>query len=66
MQSLDTIHDYLRSHSEEIGARILSSYPALHGADDAPFSAGFSNGARSISGPIPGDYGREQALAVGA
>ena len=36
MQSLDTIHDYLRSHSEEIGARILSSYPALHGADEAP------------------------------
>ena len=36
MQRLDTIHDYLRSHSEEIGARILSSYPALHGADEAP------------------------------
>ena len=36
MQSLDTIHDYLRSHSEEIGERILSSYPALHGADEAP------------------------------
>ena len=36
MQSLDTIHDYLRSHSEEIGARILSSYPALHGADETP------------------------------
>ena len=36
MQSLDTIHDYLTSHSEEIGARILSSYPALHGADEAP------------------------------
>jgi hypothetical protein len=36
MQSLDTIHDYLRTHSEEIGKRILSSYPALHGADEAP------------------------------
>src|SRR5271165_7150451 len=36
MQSLDTIHDYLRTHSEEIGNRILSSYPALHGADEAP------------------------------
>ena len=35
MQSLDTIHDYLRSHSEEIAARIFSSYPALHGADEA-------------------------------
>ena len=36
MQSLTSIHDYLRTHSEEIGARILSSYPALHGADEAP------------------------------
>jgi hypothetical protein len=36
MQSLDTIHDYLRTHSDEIGKRILSSYPALHGADEAP------------------------------
>ena len=36
MQNLDTIHDYLRSHSDEIGQRILSSYPALHGADEAP------------------------------
>ena len=35
MQRLDTIHDYLRSNSEEIGARILASYPALHGADEA-------------------------------
>ena len=32
MQSLDTIHDYLRAHSDKIGKRILSSYPALHGA----------------------------------
>ena len=38
MQRLDTIHDYLRSNSEEIGARILASYPALHGADEAPSS----------------------------
>jgi len=36
MQSLDTIHDYLRTHSEEIGKRILASYPALHGADETP------------------------------
>ena len=36
MQSLDTIHDYLRTHSDEIGKRILSSYPALHGADEGP------------------------------
>ena len=36
MQSLDTIHDYLARHSDEIGDRILSSYPALHGADETP------------------------------
>ena len=36
MQNLDTIHDYLRTHSEEIGERILSSYPALFGASEAP------------------------------
>ena len=30
MQNLTTIHDYLRSHSDEIGDRILSSYPALY------------------------------------
>jgi hypothetical protein len=36
MQNLDTIHDYLRTHSDEIGERILSSYPALHGADETP------------------------------
>jgi superfamily II DNA or RNA helicase len=38
MQSLDTIHDYLRCHSEEIGERILSSYPALYGATETPSS----------------------------
>src|SRR5258708_36793044 len=31
MQTLETINDYLRCHSDEIGRRILSSYPALHG-----------------------------------
>jgi len=36
MQSLDTIHDYSRTHSDEIGKRILGSFPALHGADEAP------------------------------
>ncbi|HVZ16025.1 MAG TPA: hypothetical protein VG897_02825, partial [Terriglobales bacterium] len=36
MQNLDTIHDYLSCHSEEIGERILSSYPALYGAQEAP------------------------------
>ena len=66
MQSLDTIHDYLRLHSEEIGARILSSYPALHGADETPSPADFQDGAYSVSGPIPGNHGREQAMAVGA
>jgi len=27
---------YLELHATELGARILSSYPALHGADDSP------------------------------
>jgi superfamily II DNA or RNA helicase len=36
MQSLDTIHEYLAQHSDEIGDRILLSYPALYGADEAP------------------------------
>ena len=36
MQNLETIHDYLRCHSDEIGERILCSYPALHGPDEAP------------------------------
>jgi hypothetical protein len=35
MQNIETIHDYLRSHSEEIGARILSSYPSLHSPGDS-------------------------------
>ncbi len=34
--NITDIATYLRSHSEEIGARILSSYAALHGADEAP------------------------------
>ena len=36
MQNLETIHDYLRTHSDEIGNRILASYPALFRADEAP------------------------------
>jgi len=38
MQNLDTIHDYLRTHSDEIGNRILASYPALFRTDEAPSS----------------------------
>jgi len=38
MQSLETIHDYLRCHSDEIGRRILSSYPSLHGPDETASS----------------------------
>ena len=34
--NITDIATYLRSHSDEIGKRILSSYPALHGADEAP------------------------------
>ena len=36
MQNLDTIHDYLRTHSDEIGNRILASYPALFRTDETP------------------------------
>jgi len=36
MQNLDSIHDYLRTHSDEIGNRILASYPALFRLDEAP------------------------------
>jgi superfamily II DNA or RNA helicase len=36
MQTLETIHDYLRCHSDEIGQRILSSYASLHGPDETP------------------------------
>jgi superfamily II DNA or RNA helicase len=35
MQNVETIHDYLRSHSAEIGSRILTSFPSLHAPDDA-------------------------------
>src|SRR5271166_2261337 len=31
----------------------------------SPFSVAFPNGARSISSPNAGNYGREQAVAVG-
>lgn len=36
MQTLQTPQDYLRVFSEELGNRILSSYPALFGATDTP------------------------------
>ena len=36
MQKLETLHDYLRAHSDEVGERILSSYPALFGAVESP------------------------------
>ncbi len=36
MQNVDTIHEYRERHSHEIGNQILASYPALHGADEAP------------------------------
>ncbi len=66
MQSLGTIHDYLRSHSVEIGERILSSYPALHGADETPSPLL----SRMVRVPYPAQslaiMGVKQALAVGA
>src|SRR5512146_1969916 len=36
MEKFETIHDYLAHHSDEIGNRILKSYPALYGADEVP------------------------------
>jgi len=36
MHNLDTIHDYLRAHSDEIGKRICSSYPSLFSTDEEP------------------------------
>jgi superfamily II DNA or RNA helicase len=34
--SITDIATYLARHSDEIGNRILTSYPALYGADEAP------------------------------
>src|SRR5271157_1048171 len=34
--NITDIATYLRAHSDEIGKRILSSYPALFGADEVP------------------------------
>lgn len=34
--NITDIATYLRTHSDEIGERILSSYPAMFGADEAP------------------------------
>jgi hypothetical protein len=36
MQNLTSLQNYLATHSEEIGTRILSSYPALFGTDESP------------------------------
>ena len=36
MQSPVDIYTYMQLHSAELGKRILSSYPALHGADETP------------------------------
>src|SRR5438552_10030030 len=55
MQSLETIHDYLRCHSDEIGQRILFSYPSLHGPDETPSSLI----SRMLRTPYPA-----QALAI--
>ena len=32
----ETISDYLRAHSDELGRRIIQSHPPLHSIDDAP------------------------------
>jgi hypothetical protein len=36
MENFETLHQYLAAHSDEIGERILSSYPALFGAEESP------------------------------
>ena len=36
MQSPVNIYTYMQLHSAELGNRILSSYPALHGVDETP------------------------------
>ncbi len=36
MQNLSSLQDYLAAHSEEIGTRILFSYPALFGTGESP------------------------------
>ena len=49
---------YLELHATELGARILSSYPALHGADDVSVSHTFAHVAPSLSRTGLGDHGR--------
>ena len=36
MEPITDIPTYLRAHAQELGARILESYPPLHGVDDLP------------------------------
>ena len=36
MPQLENIADYLRAHAQELGDRILESYPPLHAIDDPP------------------------------
>ena len=36
MPQLENIADYLRAHAQELGDRILESYPPLHSIDDPP------------------------------
>ena len=36
MPLLETIADYLRAHAQELGNRIVESYPPLHAIDDPP------------------------------
>ena len=36
LPQLENISDYLRAHAQELGDRILKSYPPLHSIDDTP------------------------------
>ena len=53
MQSLDTIHTYLSSHSEEIGKRILVIVPSPAWRRRSPVSTAFPDGCAFHIQPKP-------------
>ena len=65
MQNLDTIHDYLRTHSEEIGESHFVFVSGAVWCRRGTVSIALAYAPRALSGPNPGNYGRQQAVAVG-
>src|SRR5271157_2994473 len=55
MSSLSNLNDYWRLHSDELGERILASYPPLHSPEDPPSS----QLSRLLRSPYPA-----QSLAI--